>query len=267
MPEYTEELSSDSIGAMIQAVEAQSEAGIPWSFAMACQSSPTGAEATTVSAEPLSKEEIRRAQREDKDTGLPIDVFFGIDTSDSPTNKGGYLETWKRGMQEAQEIAREHMKKASDPTPRSKSKRRQSQENSSVPKSRTEESELESESDSEYYIPVEPYQFRKQSSNYDQRREEALTRPPTPESPASEYTSDNLEREQDAQTPSPVPVEENKPELFGRRIENEPASALENLGTKEPEEIELSDGPVEVQGENQKSGDNDDPQRSSRMTT
>ncbi|KAJ8004651.1 hypothetical protein DPEC_G00138540 [Dallia pectoralis] len=69
MPEYTEELSSDSIGAMIQAVEVQSEAGIPWSFAMACQSSPTGAEATTVSAEPLSKEEIRRAQREDKDTG------------------------------------------------------------------------------------------------------------------------------------------------------------------------------------------------------
>lgn len=67
MSEFTEELSSDSIGAMIQVMEAQSESVSPWSFAVACQSSPMGVEMCTPSTEPLSKEEIRRAQREDKD--------------------------------------------------------------------------------------------------------------------------------------------------------------------------------------------------------
>ncbi|KAJ8010194.1 hypothetical protein DPEC_G00072460 [Dallia pectoralis] len=99
MPEYTEELSSDSIGAMIQAVEVQSEAGIPWSFAMACQSSPTGAEATTVSAEPLSKEEIRRAQREDKDTGL---VIHHLQSGAKPSSK-----QWKSAGPAAKGLMRE----------------------------------------------------------------------------------------------------------------------------------------------------------------
>lgn len=67
IPEYTEELSSDSIGAVIQAVEVQSESDIQWSFVVACQSYATCAETNTVLARPLSKEEIIRAQREDKD--------------------------------------------------------------------------------------------------------------------------------------------------------------------------------------------------------
>lgn len=45
---------------------------------------------------------------------LPIDVLFGLDTSSPSMNKSEYLEVWKRGMQEAQEIAREHVKKASE---------------------------------------------------------------------------------------------------------------------------------------------------------
>ncbi len=67
IPEYTVELSSDSIGAMIQMVEVQREPGIPWSFAVACPNLPTCAETSTTSARPLPKEEIMRAQREDKD--------------------------------------------------------------------------------------------------------------------------------------------------------------------------------------------------------
>ncbi len=61
------ELSSDSIGAMIQMVEVQREPGMPWSFAVACPNLPTCAETSTTSARPLPKEEIMRAQREDKD--------------------------------------------------------------------------------------------------------------------------------------------------------------------------------------------------------
>lgn len=72
MPEYTEELSSDSIGAMIQVVEAQFESDVPWSFAVPCQGSPMRTEMCTASTEPLSKEEIRKAQREDKDIELVI---------------------------------------------------------------------------------------------------------------------------------------------------------------------------------------------------
>ncbi len=45
---------------------------------------------------------------------LPIDVLFGLGTDSTPMNKSEYLETWKRGMQEAQEIAREHVKKESE---------------------------------------------------------------------------------------------------------------------------------------------------------
>ncbi len=45
---------------------------------------------------------------------LPIDVLFGLGTDSMPMNKSEYLETWKRGMQEAQEIAREHVKKESE---------------------------------------------------------------------------------------------------------------------------------------------------------
>lgn len=52
IPEYTEELSSDSIGAVIQAVEVQSESDIQWSFVVACQSYATCAETNTVSARP-----------------------------------------------------------------------------------------------------------------------------------------------------------------------------------------------------------------------
>lgn len=45
---------------------------------------------------------------------LPIDALFGLDTSSPSMNKSEYLEVWKRGMQKAQEIAREHVKKASE---------------------------------------------------------------------------------------------------------------------------------------------------------
>lgn len=67
MSACTEELSSDSIEATLQMVEAQSESSMPWSVAVACQSPPTCAESSGSSAESMPKHEIRRAQKEDKD--------------------------------------------------------------------------------------------------------------------------------------------------------------------------------------------------------
>lgn len=160
----------------------------------------------------------------------------------------------------------DHLPLEVDPTPRSKSKRRQPQENSSVPANRREESELESESDSEYYVPVEPCQLGKQQSSYDQRQEEATIQTSSPELPAHQHISDNsallqldleqlpsAEAEQVVPTPAQVPVKEHSSELLGNQMENE-LSARENLPVKETEEMESSDGPVEVQREYQYSG-------------
>ncbi len=158
----------------------------------------------------------------------------------------------------------DHLPLEVDPAPRSKSKRRQTQENSSVPANRMEESELESESDSEYYVPVEPCQLGKQRSSNDQRQEEATIQPSFPELPAHHNISDNsallqleleqlpsTEAEQDIPTPSHVPAKKQRSELLENQMENK---LSENLPVKEPEEMESSDGPVEVQKEYQYSG-------------
>lgn len=43
---------------------------------------------------------------------FPIDVLFGLSDGTPSMSQSEYLETWKRGMREAHEIAREHAKKA-----------------------------------------------------------------------------------------------------------------------------------------------------------
>lgn len=59
-------MSHDSVG------RSQSPSDKPWSFAVACQGLPTCAAICIASAKPLQKEEIRRAQRKDKDIKLVI---------------------------------------------------------------------------------------------------------------------------------------------------------------------------------------------------
>ncbi|KAL1265363.1 hypothetical protein QQF64_003390 [Cirrhinus molitorella] len=78
MRECTEELSSDCVVAVIQAVEIQDYPDVPLS--VACQSvlgcmeeDEENLRGETVSLKPLSKEEIRQAQKDDKDIGKIIE--------------------------------------------------------------------------------------------------------------------------------------------------------------------------------------------------
>ncbi|KAL0151336.1 hypothetical protein M9458_053330 [Cirrhinus mrigala] len=78
MRECTEEFSSDCVAAVIQVVEIQDDPNVP--FAVACQSvlGCMGENEENVRGEngllkPLSKEEIRQAQKDDKDIGVIVE--------------------------------------------------------------------------------------------------------------------------------------------------------------------------------------------------
>lgn len=112
IPEYTVELSSDSIGAMIQVVEVQFEQGMPWSFAVACQDSPTCAEISKAPARPMTKEEIMRAQREDKDIQF---IIHHLQSGIKPSSKqlrsvgstaNGMMRGWDKLMLDEDGILR-----------------------------------------------------------------------------------------------------------------------------------------------------------------
>lgn len=112
IPEYTVELSSDSIGAMIQVVEVQCEQGMPWSFAVACQDSPTCAEISKAPARPMPMEEIMRAQREDKDIQF---IIHHLQSGIKPSSKqlrsvgstaNGMMRGWDKLMLDEDGILR-----------------------------------------------------------------------------------------------------------------------------------------------------------------
>lgn len=71
MKECTEEFSSDCMIAVIQAVENQQKPNMP--LAAVCQSVLGCVEESEGFFKPLSKEEIRQAQRKDKDMGVIIE--------------------------------------------------------------------------------------------------------------------------------------------------------------------------------------------------
>ncbi|KAL0185703.1 hypothetical protein M9458_019063, partial [Cirrhinus mrigala] len=82
MREFTEELSSECVGATIQAVEVQHDPDPPLTLVFQC--APSCMEMGNESYKSLSKEEIRQAQRDDKDV---IEIIDCLQSESRPSSK------------------------------------------------------------------------------------------------------------------------------------------------------------------------------------